>query len=117
MLVPSRPLARSIQRLDRSAVMDRDHVRILDAITVDEVFARHSSGQKYAQRRRGAAKIREAFQDSLGNFRIRLQPAQRRWPLSLFRVRNSGAGPAPAGRGSRGDFALLNVYELDDRLL
>src|SRR5260370_18351337 len=98
-------------------MMEWGDVRIREAIAGDGVFAGRSSGQKYAQRRRWAGKIRGALQDLWGNFGTRLQPAQRRWPLSLFRVRNSGAGPAPAGRGPCRDFSVLNVYELDDRLL
>ena len=117
MLVPSGPFACSIQRHQGSAVMDRHDVRILDAIAVDEIFAGYSSGTKYAQRRCCAAKIRATFFYSLGNFRIRMQLDQRRWTLSLFRVRSSGACAAPAGRGSRGDFSVLNIYEPDDRLV
>ena len=64
-----------------------------------------------------AAKIRAALLDSLGHFGIGLQPAQRRWPLSLFRVWSSGAGAAPAGRRARRDFSVFDVHELDDRLV
>src|SRR5260370_18745046 len=46
-----------------------------------------------------------------------MQLDQWRWTLSLFRIRSSGACAAPAGRGPRGDFSILNIYEPDDRLI
>jgi len=68
----------------------------LDAVAVDEVFARHTSGTKYAQSRCCAAKIRPPFFNSVGDFRIGMQLDQRRWTLPLFRVWSSGSCAAPA---------------------
>src|SRR5215471_20601530 len=46
-----------------------------------------------------------------------MQSAQRRRPLSLLRLRSSQASSAPARRRACGYLSVLDLYELDDRLL
>src|SRR5262252_2411660 len=97
MLVPPGPHARAIQRRARAAVVDWHHVRISDAVAVDEVVSRNVARPQHGKRGSRAAETRATLRNPMGNFRIGLQLDQRRRPLSLLRIWRAHARTASSG--------------------